>query len=880
MRGGFTAAVLGICACAVVRGQDETALARIRNEFASIEKARGVARPAFAAGTCTKCHLGIDNPAYRVKIEPQKSGEPIYTFADPAIQKRLEELVVPARLRRMTKALMAHPNLHVVGGANSPHPAASFDCMDCHRGDLRAGEDLTDDQRAAWTRTYVKFHEDVPGEIEPLSLVMISTRLAQASCQSCHGTQARVLDGAEKYATGARLVTAESCYACHRMDDHAVLESHRARVPDALHHGRRPGPPLTHLADKFDKAWAFNFIKDPESFRPATRMPRFFGRGDDKPAMLKARVSLAEKDVAAAAITEYLFSLGKTRVLAQAPLISTALTQPFLEEVPSAMTARGELVVRQVGCVACHRLDESYGDALVAGRYNRHLQEFGPSLAGSADKFDSPRGRAWLTAWLKNPKHLYAETRMPGMALSDDEIGCVVEYLTSMRSDVAGRGAAFVAMKGKGAPPWMPVAPPLSITEGVAVLPAAQEERVNSLFNLYLKAGADAAIALPPAQKILRLGERLVEEFGCYSCHEVDDPARAQAWMATEPTGKPWTWRIFPDRGEFKRMPFPAASPEEGEALVTYLMGDATTEWARAKRPIPKPVAGTRERARGVRVLEERNCLACHEVSAQKLLLEAGAKPSWCEGVVKASDADGRMYVHWLADPRSMKLNDAQLRSSSVPSREVLAMKPRAGARSIEEFGGLKWQKTDQVGLRYDERHQLEARMPPSLRAEGSRAKSDWLRAYLKDPYTIRPLLRTREVTVGERTVEEFNLRMPRFGLGDVELDALAGYFRATGSPEEDAPMPDAQSRRAELLPAHQEIVATCTKCHEPGKDGWAPDLRRIGQRLRPAWIASYLRDPLLHESCSLMPAYNLKDEAAQRRLVDALRIYGELERR
>lgn len=103
-------------------------------------------------------------------------------------------------------------------------------------------------------------------------------------------------------------------------------------------------------------------------------------------------------------------------------------------QVESEQAARGELVYRQSGCAACHR-----------------IWNLGGHKGGVLDGIGSRRDTAWLTAYLsaENPQEILPSQvkriyQMPSFAAMDaDKRTALVAYLSSLKNrDVEEGGAA------------------------------------------------------------------------------------------------------------------------------------------------------------------------------------------------------------------------------------------------------------------------------------------------------------------------------------------------------------------------------------------------------------------------------------------------------
>jgi mono/diheme cytochrome c family protein len=145
--------------------------------------------------------------------------------------------------------------------------------------------------------------------------------------------------------------------------------------------------------------------------------------------------------------------------------------------------------------------------------------------------------------------------------------------------------------------------------------------------------------------------------------------------------------------------------------------------------------------------------------------------------------------------------------------------------------------------------------MAPDLTWEGSAVQRPWLVAFLKNPNTLRPALIRR---------------MPRFNLSDAEIQTLADYMMTVyQAPAFDrASLPsftaaDVESGRQLFYSKFQ-----CQSCHQvdPQKDkGYiGPTLTQVGNRLTPAWIYHWLKDPQALRPGTLEPNQHLSDGDAR----------------
>lgn len=497
---------------------------------------------------CMTCHVAISDPKWAASKEYSgKLNEEVYHFDDPVRRKLVEpdwegadpilkDETVAAFLnspeaaavrrehfkssddrQRFVKAFMAHPfpELYVTSG--SPHPVERFGCTSCHEGDGRDTEFSRvvhvpgdEGEQQAWERRHhyhLRHLWDSP---------MLPTKYVYASCRKCHSTQVD-LKGSGSYGEGLKLFERAGCYGCHRTEGYSVLDKDLPVLPttgerDASKRSRRPGPPLTHVKDKTTEAWAYHWILRPRDFRVTTRMPHFFGQtnartvevrsiGKDDAVLRKAGPAEVE-GVIAAAMVKYLWGISQSRTPA----------------APSAAGSveKGKYIYESVGCIACHnvRTNDEVKKARADGRApaSERLEEFAPSLAAIGAKVDG----AWLFQWLRAPHAYYPDTRMPNLRLTDEEAGHLTAYLMSLK----GQNPAWDERMA-GAP-----MPDLSSEPAQQLIQHLMREMMSKRTPVTLAKEQIAKMAA--ADRVRWFGDKMVQNFGCYGCHEMEDPAKAE----------------------------------------------------------------------------------------------------------------------------------------------------------------------------------------------------------------------------------------------------------------------------------------------------------------------------------------------------------------
>jgi mono/diheme cytochrome c family protein len=162
----------------------------------------------------------------------------------------------------------------------------------------------------------------------------------------------------------------------------------------------------------------------------------------------------------------------------------------------------------------------------------------------------------------------------------------------------------------------------------------------------------------------------------------------------------------------------------------------------------------------------------------------------------------------------------------------------------------------------------------PDLSSVGTKVSREWIYKWLKEPRTITDA--DGNVTVnGVETEEE--PRMPKFRLTDEELRALSAFLSVqrakTLEPVKYDPRvvagwskkPDAVGQGE--LRFRQMFCSTChalavTRAGETKLVGGdiGPELTKVGTKVKPEWLAAWLRDPQSYLPNSKMPRYEWSD--------------------
>ncbi len=864
---------------------------------------------------CITCHKGID------RKDPTSD----------ELSFRAKHKIEAIEWSKLPEPLRNHPNLDLFVTDTSPHPMSKYGCTTCHWGwdrettFSRAGhtpdaeekqpytfdstrklwvkvqkrEDDEDDdakpqkaslqkpavvsmtQHDAWQKNY---HWE---EQEFLLQPMRAAKYVQASCLKCHSDQTN-LKGGEQLDHGRRLIEQLGCWSCHKMKQLETYMTHHVAAgedfdsickfydvnPDdvrklngfsqevSLTIGqevnvpirtlRKPGPSLYKVASKTNKEWVRKWLADPVAFRPNTYMPRFWGVDNNKGTPERNAVEMK-------AIAEFLFAVSDQPKYTAPPVQGDA--------------ENGKKLVGQLGCMACHVIDEKLMEIKPPTSLKRYMDEWqyrrlrsqGPQLAGAGSKTDVN----WLYAWVKDPKQYHPKTKMPNLRLSDQEAADVATYLASLRDEKTDKES----------------------------LPGTKSEDLDKETIEYLQ------ITLPAEEAKQKIND-LDDQIEMYFADDVtmqyyQDPprlAREEAQISALQKEFAETYDDAIDR-KAKKL---AAQIEQVKARM-----------AAAKQKVAGMQSVEKKNAYlGSRLIARYGCFACHDIhgfeTAKPIgteLSEWGSKPidkldfglleiekdriAWLKQKLHAPrsfDAGRigitRMPQELLKMPK-FNLTDEQINQivtvvsgmtdEKLTPNEARQLSPaefqiERGRWTVKELNCIGCHIVEAQGGAIRATGIPTGMEPPMLSGtptqlhQGQRTQPDWLFGFLKSPQTgeIRPWL---------------HVRMPTFGLSDGEANVIVKYFAMEGR----AQFPY-QSAKIDLSPEH---LATgkqlfeqlkCALCHivegkalgkplaeipEEDLPRLAPNLSLAHQRLQRDWLVNkWLVEPLAQMPGTRMPQF------------------------
>lgn len=641
---------------------------------------------------CTTCHVFIDKKGYEDQENPYKT----------------------------------HPNVDTLAvGVNSKHPVKEFGCTSCHGG---VGDRVNDfnspahipqnkKQEKEWV---AKYHWHEPHKVpQP----MLPLQYTEGMCIKCHQGVER-LPMASKLNQGRDLVETYGCYGCHKIE--------------GWQHLAKPGPSLQKITAKTNKDWIKNWIWNPKSFNPKSKMPVFFMQPNNSaPEFMK------KNQVEVNAIAEYLTHTAKE-------------FKPGYKYT-GGNADRGKDLIETVGCVGCHMVEG------IDDKWNKVGSRKGTYLTGTGSKVDPD----WLVSWLKKPNHYQPDTVMPSFRLTDGEANDIASYLLSLKNP-AFAGLEFPKLDKK-------------IRDEILV------QDYFSAFDTIAMAEKKLA-TLSDEERTIELGKRSISKYGCYSCHNINGfegdlpqigpeltkegskpveqfgfgqqhqvPHTRQAWLKQH-LKEPRIWdlgvpKLFKD---LNKMPNFYLQDWEIESMVGVLLGQVAD-----KIPLEgmkKLSANEKYAEEGRRIVNKYNCQGCHEIDGMggdlsKAFEDQNYGPPFLvkEGHRVQADWLNNFLRHVHTIRPYVKVRMPSFNFSNDELNKIIAyFQADSGQVTFENLGPVVWEPGEKeaaqkiwnelscttchtIGFNKDEPQ------APDLHHAKSRLRPSWIEKWLTDPTAIMP---------------------------------------------------------------------------------------------------------------------------------------------
>ena len=274
------------------------------------------------------------------------------------------------------------------------------------------------------------------------------------------------------------------------------------------------GPSLRHAAAKLGFDWTYAWLRNPQDFRPSTKMPRFFGLWEHLEGK-GLEESMRYEPLEIRSMIHYLAG-------ASAPF---EYVKPYAGITAAPDVARGKKVFQVRGCLACHQ-HADFPEA--TSTHGPNLSRIGAKVA------DHPRGKDWLYSWLREPAAYHPKTLMPNVLLepvtladgtvSDPAADALAYLMTSTESwkaeNIPARQLSADERKALDELALMYLKDRFSVARAEKVLqegiPAEQADIKGDERMLLGLAAADRDAVL-----LNYVGKKTIAKLACYSCHDI-----------------------------------------------------------------------------------------------------------------------------------------------------------------------------------------------------------------------------------------------------------------------------------------------------------------------------------------------------------------------
>ncbi len=600
------------------------------------------------------------------------------------------------------------------------HPPEKFGCSVCHGGQGAQTKGIMHQDFRHGAEDH-HWNDPLTDEVRVLGKKFQGAFL-EAKCEKCHREELTV-NRAPLLTQGKKLFVEAGCWGCHPTEGYNDLP--------------RRGPTLTSLASKTTPGWLQAWVGYPRGWRPHTRMPNFWPGAVDAANVPRPAGERVEQTQARHR------ELRATEVAQVAAYLWVTSRPSPLSPLPAkpGSPQRGRALFDSIGCRACHVAEQ---DSAARRSEASVTRDYAPNLWNVGDKA-SPE---WLYAWVKNPRALWSDTKMPDLRLSDEEAADVTAWLATLRS-----GASF------------PAPPEYAPDQRPRLEQLAEKGKV--LINKYGCSGCHLVKGFENAQKI---GTELSEhgrkdpkllDFGDvkYFTESPEHRENYASWVWT----KLHTPRIYGYELVETRMPQFDFSDEEALALLTFLKGQTGERAALPRELVPGLDGPKLAVLTGERLVFWNGCRNCHEVEgrggvirdlfnednqsyAPPILTGEGAKvqPPWLYGFLKApsplrpwlklrmptfhfSDDDAGTLVKYFAS--------ASRQSFPYFTLELQPLQPARAAEASKLFGALQCTKCHVVGKLAPKQDPRSA--APDFLLARQRLRPDWIPLWLRNPNAL-----------------------------------------------------------------------------------------------------------------------------------------------
>ena len=755
---------------------------------------------------CESCHMGAREPI-KITAAALTSGG-----------KKPDEYA---------QAFVSHPDKELLG----THDPEKFGCSSCHQGNGRA------------TSSVEKAHGDYEHWLWPL----YPKQNAEAGCQTCHMADMVLASGqvGKVISEGKDLFRQRGCMGCHRYEGYdrepEELASIQQQIKQLDTDKKENAKQSAYLMKQADAASSNDEANQLNQMAVALRVTNTQMDGRIHQLDLQSRSLMQDmkkvgpnlKDVRLKLNKNWIpvwlkkptdfrpttkmpnFRLNDHQIQAISAYVWQAGLTDSLPKQAAGSAAHGKDLFESRGCLACHSIGE--GDQMQGGTFAANL-----SREGEKANFE------YLVRWIHNARQ---RTR-PYCPYEKKDIG---------PEDYAKKGLPFVFDLQHSKCPNdghqlqvqnMTVMPSLRLTPqdaaDIATYLLTQKKQEPSAYP-------EAAYMTDPNLKAE--GKKWIRHYGCAGCHEI---------AGFEDEGRIGTELTYEGSKPIERLDFALyteVAQRGGKDPITDPEGLARLPNGPAKGP-----------------WYDHKGFFEHKLAQPEV---------YDTGKVKSETEALRMPNVHLEKEQVRALTTFLLGSQETSLPASYIYKPGDARRDIQEGWWIvkkyncmgchqftPGQTTILMGMsRYKD---VQEQLPPKLLTEGARVDPEWLLRFLENPSLstsdtnrngVRPYLA---------------VRMPTFSFSDNELRKLVRFFQALSQqpmpyiPEQVPTLTAKETDMARSL--FSSTAAPCLKCHATGdpahdKNATAPNFLLARDRLKPAWVESWILDPQAVSPGTSMPS-------------------------
>ena len=220
-----------------------------------------------------------------------------------------------------------------------------------------------------------------PAQIDSLATALLALNDRAATLPPSLTVAAKPDSDYQPGGEAGKLMTDLGCFSCHRINGR----------------GGDMAPDLTWEGSSVQRRWLVEFLKNPNTLRPALirRMPKF---------------NLTDGE--ANELTDYIMTVY------QSPAIDRD-SMPLSSFSAGEVELGKQLFYGKYACQGCHIVDTRTDKGYI-----------GPTLTQVGSRLTA----AWIFAWMKNPQTLRPGTTEPNRAMSDEDARALTAFLISQRT--------------------------------------------------------------------------------------------------------------------------------------------------------------------------------------------------------------------------------------------------------------------------------------------------------------------------------------------------------------------------------------------------------------------------------------------------------------